>query len=148
MTEGREGYEVHSQREMAKVDETVAVRWLADLGDLENEDLLEIHRRVTNRITPSNLKFMESEQQMKHRAELEMLRRVDNGLLPAPALPDNVYQTWCKILCQKKPRNWEVDCGNGCAVTEPYGWVPEAGCPVHDPDDWIDNYISENLEGA
>jgi len=24
------------------------------------------------------------------------------------------------------------DCGNACGYTEPYGWVPEAGCPVHD----------------
>lgn len=23
-------------------------------------------------------------------------------------------------------------CGNGCAYTEPYGFVPEAGCPIHD----------------
>lgn len=27
------------------------------------------------------------------------------------------------------------DCGNACDHVEPYGWVPEAGCPVHDPED-------------
>ncbi len=26
-------------------------------------------------------------------------------------------------------------CGNACAYVEPYGWVPECGCPVHDPGD-------------
>ena len=26
-------------------------------------------------------------------------------------------------------------CGYGCAWVEPYGWVPEAGCPVHDHED-------------
>jgi len=24
------------------------------------------------------------------------------------------------------------ECGYECCYTEPYGWVPEAGCPVHD----------------
>lgn len=24
-------------------------------------------------------------------------------------------------------------CDKGCAVVEPYGFVPEDGCPVHDP---------------
>jgi len=27
------------------------------------------------------------------------------------------------------------DCGNACAHVEPYGWVPECGCPVHDSED-------------
>ena len=26
-------------------------------------------------------------------------------------------------------------CGNACAWVEPYGWVPEDGCPVHDPEE-------------
>lgn len=26
------------------------------------------------------------------------------------------------------------DCGNFCTWTYPYGFVPEAGCPIHDPD--------------
>lgn len=25
-------------------------------------------------------------------------------------------------------------CGNECDHVEPYGWVPECGCPIHDPD--------------
>lgn len=29
-------------------------------------------------------------------------------------------------------------CGNACAYVEPYGWVPEAGCPLHDPDPFFD----------
>lgn len=28
-----------------------------------------------------------------------------------------------------------VLCGNACAWVEPYGWVPEAGCPIHDLED-------------
>ena len=27
-------------------------------------------------------------------------------------------------------------CKNGCGYVEPYGFVPECGCPVHDPDDY------------
>ena len=26
------------------------------------------------------------------------------------------------------------DCDNACMWAEPYGWAPECGCPVHDPD--------------
>ncbi len=26
----------------------------------------------------------------------------------------------------------EPPCGNACAHVEPYGFVPEAGCPIHD----------------
>ena len=26
------------------------------------------------------------------------------------------------------------DCGNACGYEEPYGWVPEACCPIHDPE--------------
>lgn len=25
------------------------------------------------------------------------------------------------------------DCDNGCGYVPPYGFVPECGCPVHDP---------------
>ena len=28
----------------------------------------------------------------------------------------------------------EIDCGEyNCCVQRPYGFVPEAGCPIHDP---------------
>ena len=27
------------------------------------------------------------------------------------------------------------NCGNACAHVEPYGWVPEAGCPIHDTEE-------------
>ena len=31
------------------------------------------------------------------------------------------------------PIEWQVpECGYNCGWTEPYGFVPEAGCPVHD----------------
>lgn len=26
------------------------------------------------------------------------------------------------------------DCGHACEYVKPYGWVPEAGCPIHDID--------------
>lgn len=26
------------------------------------------------------------------------------------------------------------ECDFACRYTEPYGWVPECGCPIHDPD--------------
>lgn len=46
-----------------------------------------------------------------------------------------------KVLCfYKKEEQSEqivkilllVDCGFECGHTEPYGFVPEAGCPIHD----------------
>lgn len=36
-------------------------------------------------------------------------------------------------------------CGNYCSWTPPYGWVPEACCPVHDPDTLIHAYIMRHL---
>jgi hypothetical protein len=30
------------------------------------------------------------------------------------------------------------DCDFACGYTKPYGWVPEAGCPVHDPEERSD----------
>lgn len=27
-------------------------------------------------------------------------------------------------------------CGHGCEHHAPYGFVPECGCPIHDPDHW------------
>lgn len=32
-------------------------------------------------------------------------------------------------------------CGNGCDYQEPYGFVPECGCPVHDPEKWFPEII-------
>ena len=34
-----------------------------------------------------------------------------------------------------KYRPWRK-CENVCGWVWPYGYVPEAGCPVHDPDEW------------
>jgi hypothetical protein len=31
-----------------------------------------------------------------------------------------------------KKRLGKCDCA--CRYTEPFGWVPECGCPIHDPD--------------
>jgi hypothetical protein len=28
-----------------------------------------------------------------------------------------------------------LPCENACGYEEPYGFVPECGCPIHDPDD-------------
>lgn len=32
------------------------------------------------------------------------------------------------------PKPGELDCSYACGYVEPYGWVPEAGCPIHDPE--------------
>lgn len=42
--------------------------------------------------------------------------------------PLRLYVVW--------PYDKEFRCAAGleCNFTEPYGWVPEAGCPVHDPE--------------
>lgn len=103
------------------------------------ERLLEMYWNIMNRAPLQLRTHTESELRQLHRYEAEMLFRVDQRIMPADALPPNVYQTWCKITRQEKPKNWKVDCGNACAVAEPYGWVPEDGCPVHDADlenDW------------
>lgn len=33
---------------------------------------------------------------------------------------------------EPKPLPEHPDCGHACCFAEPYGFVPEAGCPVHD----------------
>jgi hypothetical protein len=45
---------------------------------------------------------------------------------------------WIRLTCHPR-RFWSRlrfvltgDCGNACDWVEPYGWAPEAGCPVHD----------------
>lgn len=30
---------------------------------------------------------------------------------------------------------FDTPCGYACGYVEPYGFVPECGCPVHDPED-------------
>lgn len=60
----------------------------------------------------------------------------------AYALPSGVMWPRCKHCGRQfMVRDREVvkdpgpcDCG-GCGYCEPYGWVPECGCPVHDPED-------------
>jgi hypothetical protein len=37
------------------------------------------------------------------------------------------------------------ECGCACGDVEPYGFVPEDGCPVHDADD-IDDRLVDGLE--
>ncbi len=32
-------------------------------------------------------------------------------------------------------------CGRGCDYEEPYGFVPEAGCPIHNPEVWVHQWI-------
>ncbi len=31
---------------------------------------------------------------------------------------------------------YEIECGWLCSHTVPYGFVPECGCPVHDPEEY------------
>ena len=138
MTENQGSYEVDeyqlSQEELALIDEAAAIRWLTDFGMMENAELLNRHWSALNAIAVSRPERTMLDQRFRNQTALEMLRRTDNRKLSATALPPSVYQTWCKITRQEKPENWEVDCGNACGVQEPYGWVPEAGCPVHDVD--------------
>jgi phage N-6-adenine-methyltransferase len=37
------------------------------------------------------------------------------------------------VIFRHGERERANDCGNVCGYTEPYGFVPEADCPVHDP---------------
>ena len=39
---------------------------------------------------------------------------------------------WCLVSPANEASLSKCDCDNACAWVEPYGWVPEAGCPVHD----------------
>lgn len=38
----------------------------------------------------------------------------------------------CPNCGDKEMMDFEITCGYGCDFQEPYGFVPEAGCPVHD----------------
>lgn len=44
-------------------------------------------------------------------------------------LGDGVFRSWNTRVASSIA---EVDCGNACGYQEPYGFVPEADCPVHD----------------
>ena len=49
-----------------------------------------------------------------------------------------VWEAWRLLV---RFRYWRTgDCGLSCGYTEPYGFVPEDGCPIHDkyamPQDW------------
>ena len=39
------------------------------------------------------------------------------------------YAAICRIIGEM-----DTGCGCGCGLVEPFGFVPEAGCPVHDPE--------------
>ena len=111
------------------------------------ERLLEMYWNIMNRAPLQRRPHTESELHRLHRYEAEMLFRVDQRIMPADALPPSVYQTWCGIMRQEKPSNWEVDCGNACGVQDPYGWVPEDGCPVHDADEPINPPVTDDSSG-
>ena len=151
MTENQGSYEVDeyqpSQEELALIDEVAAIRWLTDFGMMENAELLNRHWSALNAIAVSRPERTMLDQRFRNQTALEMLRRTDNRKLSATALPPSVYQTWCKITHQEKPENWEVDCGNACGVQDPYGWVPEAGCPIHDADEPIDPPVTDDSSG-
>lgn len=145
MTEKQEGYEVDEavryrpnqpdQEELALTNGMAAFSWLTSIGTVNDVRLLEMYWEILNSVAISKRELTEPQRQIRNRVALEMLRRVDNQRLDAMALPPSVYQTWCKITRQEKPGNWKIDCGNACGVQDPYGWVPEAGCPVHDTED-------------
>lgn len=40
---------------------------------------------------------------------------------------------WLPLSSWVRYRGWRR-CGNACDWQMPYGFVPECGCPVHDPD--------------
>ena len=43
---------------------------------------------------------------------------------------------------------WTGDCGYvGCGYVEPYGFVPEAGCPVHDNDSCLSRWARKVRNG-
>ena len=72
---------------------------------------------------------------LKTRASIEMLHRVDQGAMPVDALPPDVRRTWYTIYQQPVPENYREPCDYYCEFQEPYGYVPEAGCPVHDAEE-------------
>lgn len=40
------------------------------------------------------------------------------------------------------------NCGHiGCCYVEPYGFVPEAGCPVHDADTRLSRWVRKMRKG-
>lgn len=56
--------------------------------------------------------------------------RIDRFLWCAPVIS---RVTWFLWKVRTVVQYWLTgDCGNNCGWEEPYGWVAEAGCPVHD----------------
>jgi hypothetical protein len=45
---------------------------------------------------------------------------------------DNTSLFWCDECQDMCTKPSELECGNDCGFVEPYGFVPEAGCPMHD----------------
>ena len=48
-----------------------------------------------------------------------------------PNILGALYATTGRLIADRA-KNEGVHCDNACAWVEPYGWVPEAGCPIHD----------------
>ena len=47
--------------------------------------------------------------------------------------PWNFRIVWALWRLQVRFRHWRTgDCGLACGYVEPYGFVPEAECPIHD----------------
>lgn len=47
-------------------------------------------------------------------------------------MPDQFDAMAEEIVTQHDLTDEVSECGFACAFVEPYGWVPEADCPIHD----------------
>lgn len=63
-------------------------------------------------------------------ALLPVLNWLDRLIWMAPGVSHVIIWLW-KV--RSRVQYWLTgDCGNECGFVEPYGFVPEADCPVHD----------------
>jgi len=63
------------------------------------------------------------------RALARVVEMANESLAPA----DNTeMHRLAEVMSKTRKKSMGLDCGCDCFFTDPYGFVPQGGCPVHD----------------
>lgn len=54
-------------------------------------------------------------------------------LTPASMNFISIGHNSCAWIPKDGIKDVKIECGRSCGYVEPYGFVPECGCPIHDP---------------